>query len=124
LRALAGWGPDAARRCNGLFAFAALDRERRRLLLVRDRFGVKPLYFARRPEGLWFASEMRALLAAGVEPRPRLDVLHHFVTHGWANRTATPIEGIHRLLAEVGAGHLPHLLNRQDKTTMLQLRGD
>jgi asparagine synthase (glutamine-hydrolysing) len=98
LRALAAWGPDAVRRCNGLFAFAALDRERRRLLLVRDRFGVKPLYLARRPEGLWFASEMRALLAAGVEPRPRLDVLQHFVAHGWANGTATPIEGIHRLL--------------------------
>ena len=42
LHALAAWDVAAVERCNGLFAYAALDRERRRLLLVRDRFGVKP----------------------------------------------------------------------------------
>lgn len=100
LHALAVWGEDAIARCNGLFAFAALDLSARRLLLVRDRFGVKPLYLARHAGGLWFASEIRALLAAGVPRRARADVLAHAVAYGWAGGRATPIEAIER----VGAG--------------------
>src|SRR3712207_2924734 len=60
LRALDAHGDDAPALLNGLFAFAALDRDRRRVLLVRDRFGVKPLYVARHEGALWFASEQRA----------------------------------------------------------------
>lgn len=97
LHALASWGESAIPRCNGLFAFAALDLERRRLLLVRDRFGVKPLYFAPRPEALWFASEIGALLAAGLPRRPRRDVLLHALRHGWANGRPTPVDGIYRV---------------------------
>lgn len=98
LHALAEWGEDAIPRCNGLYAYAALDVERGRLLLVRDRFGVKPLYVARHDGGLWFASEIRALLAAGVPRRPRTGVLKHTAVHGWANGRLTPIEGIDRVL--------------------------
>ncbi|MEX2194375.1 MAG: asparagine synthase (glutamine-hydrolyzing) [Thermoleophilaceae bacterium] len=98
VEALAAWGEDAVPRCNGLFAYAALDTERRRLLLVRDRFGVKPLYFARHDGGLWFASEIRALLAAGVPRRARRETLAHHVVHGWANGRLTPVEGIDRVL--------------------------
>lgn len=98
VEALAAWGEEAVPRCNGLFAYAALDTERRRLLLVRDRFGVKPLYFARHDGGLWFASEIRALLAAGVPRRARWQTLAHHVVHGWANGRLTPIEGIDRVL--------------------------
>ena len=98
LRALAAWGEDAVPRCNGLFALAALDARRRRLLLVRDRFGVKPLYLARHGGGLWFASELRALIAAGVPARARTDVLAHSVAYGWANGRQTPLEGIERVL--------------------------
>jgi len=47
LAALETWGEAAIPRCNGLFAWAALDSARGRVLLVRDRFGVKPLYLAR-----------------------------------------------------------------------------
>ena len=104
LRALAAWGEDAVPRCNGLFAFAALDARRRRLLLVRDRFGVKPLYLTRHAGGLWFASELRALLAAGVPARARPDVLAHSVAYGWANGRQTPLEGIDRVLAGTVVG--------------------
>jgi asparagine synthase (glutamine-hydrolysing) len=98
LRGLAAWGEDAVPRCNGLFAFAALDARRGRVLLVRDRFGVKPLYLARHAGALWFASELRALLAAGVPARARADVLAHSVAYGWANGRETPLEGIDRVL--------------------------
>lgn len=95
---LARWGDDAIPRCNGLYAYAALDVERRRLLLVRDRFGVKPLYIARHRGALWFASEVRALLAIGVPARPRTHLVRHAVTHGWANGPHTLLEGIDQVL--------------------------
>ncbi|MBX3280506.1 MAG: asparagine synthase (glutamine-hydrolyzing) [Acidobacteria bacterium] len=58
------WGERCFERFNGMWAAALYDFERRRLLLCRDRTGERPLYWVRRPEGIWFASEIRALLAA------------------------------------------------------------
>jgi asparagine synthase (glutamine-hydrolysing) len=98
VEALARWGDSAVARCNGLFAYAALDRERGRLLLVRDRFGVKPLYVARAGGALWFASEVRALLEAGVARDVRRDVLAHAVERGWANGRRTPLAAVERVL--------------------------
>ena len=97
LHALDAWGDDALARCNGLFAFAALDSARRRVLLARDRFGVKPLYLARHGGAVWFASEVGALLAAGVAGAARPDVLAHAVGYGWAEGAQTPFAGIDRL---------------------------
>ena len=97
LHALDAWGEEAIARCNGLYAFAALDRDRGRLLLVRDRFGVKPLSVARHGDGLWFASEIRALLAAGVPRAARPEVVAHAVAYGWAGGPDTPIDGVARV---------------------------
>jgi asparagine synthase (glutamine-hydrolysing) len=55
------WGDALVSRLNGMWAFALLDRRRRRLLLSRDRFGEKPLYYASQPGVFAFASELRAL---------------------------------------------------------------
>ncbi len=68
LLALRRWGPEALGRVHGMFAFGWWDAEARRLLLARDRFGKKPLYYAplgdpAGRQGLVFASELRALLA-------------------------------------------------------------
>lgn len=63
LHALAHWGAAALERFNGMFAFALWDRKERRLLLARDRYGIKPLYVARQGGSLWFASEQKAILA-------------------------------------------------------------
>jgi len=97
LEALSRWGESALPRFNGLFGLAALDRDGGRLLLARDRWGVKPLYWARHAGTLWFASEMRALFAAGLPRSARPDVVAHAVVHGWANGPATPFEGIERV---------------------------
>jgi asparagine synthase (glutamine-hydrolysing) len=98
LHALAQWGEEAIPLCNGLFAYAALDTRRRRLLLVRDRFGVKPLYVARHAGSLWFASEMGTLLEAGLPRKANHDELAHAVRYGWANGRLTPVRGIERVL--------------------------
>jgi asparagine synthase (glutamine-hydrolysing) len=70
LWALERSGLDAVRRFSGQFAFAALDLEKRRLLLCRDRYGIKPLYLASFAGGTWFASEPGALVKAGAPAHP------------------------------------------------------
>jgi asparagine synthase (glutamine-hydrolysing) len=72
LRAYAEWGENVAEHLDGMFAFAVWDERARRLLLVRDRLGVKPLFWAVVDGGLAFASEPKALFAHP-EIRPRVD---------------------------------------------------
>jgi len=67
------WGEDCLDRLNGMFAFCIYDPRTRRAFLARDRFGQKPLYFAELDGRLLFASEVKALLAAGLKARPNLD---------------------------------------------------
>ena len=58
------WGPEALRRFRGMFAFALVDEASGDLVLARDPFGIKPLYYLPRGEGVLFASELKALVAA------------------------------------------------------------
>ena len=69
LRAYEQWGVDCLSRLNGMFAIAIWDTRKRQLFLARDRFGEKPLFIARTPRGLVFASEMKAILAVRPELR-------------------------------------------------------
>ena len=63
LRAYLEWGEDFVERLNGMYAFALWDTRREELLLVRDRMGIKPLYYYPLPGGLLFGSEPKAILA-------------------------------------------------------------
>jgi asparagine synthase (glutamine-hydrolysing) len=63
LNAYAEWGADAVERFNGMFGLAIWDRDERTLFLARDRFGVKPLYYAEAGPLLLFGSEIKSLLA-------------------------------------------------------------
>lgn len=70
LNALAAWGVEALNRFNGMFALALWDRRERRLLLARDRYGVKPLYYTQQGHLFAFGSEQKAILAVpGIERR-------------------------------------------------------
>ena len=69
LNALAAWGVDAISRFNGMFAIALWDRKERRLLLARDRYGVKPLYYSRYGRCFAFASEQKAILSDSAKPK-------------------------------------------------------
>ena len=65
LAAWARWGAKALDRLNGMFAFAIWDAREKTLTLARDRFGIKPLYYARLPDVVLFGSEVKAILAHG-----------------------------------------------------------
>jgi asparagine synthase (glutamine-hydrolysing) len=69
LQAYAAWGPDAVKRFVGMWAFALLDLRGRRLLLSRDRFGIKPLQYYSDGETFVFASEIKQLLTMPSVPR-------------------------------------------------------
>lgn len=62
LRAYQRWGADCVNRFRGMFAIAIWDAAEQKLFLARDRFGIKPLYWAKTSDGLYFASEVKALL--------------------------------------------------------------
>lgn len=63
LNALAAWGVKALNRFNGMFAFAFWDRKEKKLLLARDRYGIKPLYYSNQGSDFSFASEQKAILS-------------------------------------------------------------
>lgn len=65
----AAWGDRVFEKLNGMFAIAIWDAKQSRLLLARDRLGKKPLYWTENNHTIWFASEMKALLAANVVSR-------------------------------------------------------
>ncbi|HEX2052748.1 MAG TPA: asparagine synthase (glutamine-hydrolyzing) [Actinomycetota bacterium] len=81
LHALAQWGSDAVPRFNGMFAFALYDRARRQVLLGRDRYGIKPLYYAQRGATVLFGSEIKAFLEhPGYRVEPDLEGLVEYLT--------------------------------------------
>ncbi len=100
LKAYARWGEDAVQRFRGMFALAIWDAVEGRLFAVRDRLGIKPLYYAVTPAGMAFASEVNALLAAGVSSR-RLSVpgLVGYLRFGSVQEPDTLVEGIRALPA-------------------------
>lgn len=82
---------------NGDFAIAIADMVRGKLLLIRDRIGVKPLYVWQRGDDLVFGSEIKALLAGGVEPVLALDQLQKFFVFKYTPGTDTLFQGVQRL---------------------------
>ncbi|RAG84978.1 asparagine synthase (glutamine-hydrolyzing) [Streptacidiphilus pinicola] len=101
LRAYLEWGEDFTRRLNGMYAFALWDPRSEELLLVRDRMGIKPLYYYPTADGLLFGSEPKAILA---HPLARAVV----DAEGLAELLAfvkTPGHAVYRGMRELRPGH-------------------
>jgi len=93
-------GQRMLERLRGMFAFALWDRRQRRLLLARDRFGQKPLYYRLTPQGLHFGSEIKAILEdPEVAREPDLEAIDAFLTYGYVPTPKTAFSGIHKLPA-------------------------
>ena len=83
---------------RGMFAFALWDARQQRLLLARDRAGKKPLYYRVTPKGIWFASELKALLAdAGMERSVDTRALHEYLTFGYVPAPRAMLNGVAKL---------------------------
>jgi asparagine synthase (glutamine-hydrolysing) len=91
-------GPAMLDQLNGMFALGIWDARERTLFLARDRQGIKPLYCARQGDLFHFASEQKALFAAGVPPRFDPAVWEELLCFGYTAGDATPFEGVRRLL--------------------------
>src|SRR5712692_11284130 len=105
------YGPDCVEHLRGMFAFAIWDSRHRRLLLARDRIGVKPLYFAALPRGLAFGSEIKALFGhPALSPRLSERALSLYLTFAATPAPGTLFDGIeklppgHRLIVDADTG--------------------
>jgi asparagine synthase (glutamine-hydrolysing) len=98
LQAYNKWGLDAFRRFEGMFALAIWDERRRRLVLARDRFGIKPLYYAPFHSGVVFGSEIKSLLASGYVGRDLCpSALHEYMWFGNALGSNTIYRNVFKL---------------------------
>jgi asparagine synthase (glutamine-hydrolysing) len=93
-------GPDCIHELRGMFAFAIWDSRSRRLLLARDRIGVKPLYFASTQKALVFGSEIKSLFAhTAIAPRLDESALSLYLTFAATPAPRTLFEGVQKLPA-------------------------
>lgn len=99
LRLYQAEGPAFVERLRGMFAFAIWDERERTCFFARDRFGVKPLYYHEAHGVLTFASEVRALLAAGVPAAPNATAAYHYFRTGSVPEPLTLCEGVKALEA-------------------------
>lgn len=100
LKGYAAWGEALFEKLEGMFAIALWDAAHERMLLVRDRHGIKPLYYFADRERFLFASELRALLATGLIPR-KLDAagLDSYLKFGAVQEPASLVAGVQQLTA-------------------------
>lgn len=92
------WGIDCVNRFNGMFAFALYDLEKKVLYLVRDRLGVKPLYYWKNTDGIVFSSELKAIrLYPGFSECIRNELLPRFFVRKYLSAPDTIYENVYKL---------------------------
>lgn len=111
LRAFQRWGEGALNRLRGMFAIAIWDRAEKRLFLARDRFGIKPLYWAKTSSGIYFASEIKALMPFLDRRQTNIAALTDYFTFQFCLGEKTLIDGVWQLpaaqFAKLSAGQVP-----------------
>jgi asparagine synthase (glutamine-hydrolysing) len=97
LRAYRQWGEGAVERLRGMFAFAIWDAREGKLFMARDRFGEKPLFVREDGAGLYFASEIKALLAMGPLPAVDVSAVWDYLAFRYVPGPKTLVTGIRKL---------------------------
>lgn len=98
LAAYLKYGSACIKHFNGMFAFAVWDTQQKKLFAARDRFGVKPLYYSKTPDGFYFASEIKAIRAVQKTAGFNEKVVANYFAHGsYGLPDETFYEGIHSL---------------------------
>jgi asparagine synthase (glutamine-hydrolysing) len=104
LRAYQHWGSEVVHHLRGMFAFAIWDARNERLFLARDRFGEKPLYLYEDGGGLYFASEIKALLRIpGVKAAVNLEAVWDYLAYRYVPGPKTLFAGIRKLMPGTAA---------------------
>ncbi len=91
------YGPALAERLQGMFAAAIWDHHRRRLVLIRDRLGVKPLFYYVGSDRLVFGSELKALIAEGIPRDIELQGFDDYLTFGYVPGPESIFKGVSKL---------------------------
>lgn len=90
-------GTEGIARLRGMFAYAIWDARARRVMLARDRFGKKPLYYAVLPSGIYFGSELKCLATAGVPLELDRDALRYYFQFGYIPDPWSPFKAVRKL---------------------------
>ncbi|HET6992011.1 MAG TPA: asparagine synthase (glutamine-hydrolyzing), partial [Bacteroidia bacterium] len=102
------WGEQCLDHFNGMFAFAIWDKIKKELFIVRDRLGIKPLYYAQVNNQLIFSSEIRALLSSGmIEKKMDMNSLDDYLRYQTVHAPATIIQNVKMLMP----GHFMKIVN-------------
>jgi asparagine synthase (glutamine-hydrolysing) len=96
------YGADFPLYLNGMYGIALWDEKKKTLYLVRDRAGIKPLYYAETKEGLVFASEIKSLLKGGVSRLPDHEAINQYLAYGYIPSPLTGFKSIKKL----NSGHM------------------
>jgi asparagine synthase (glutamine-hydrolysing) len=93
------WGEECFSRFNGMFGIAVWDARRQRLLLARDRLGIKPMYVYAGPEGVVFGSELKAVIAAPWVPVEwDLEAIDDFITYEYVPAPRSIVQGVSKMV--------------------------
>lgn len=109
LAAFIFWGKDCLKHLNGMFSFAIYDNKSKSLFAARDRFGVKPFFYHKSNNSLYFSSEIKAIHAAGIKKKPNEEIWASYFAYGsYGMPDETFWEEIHQL----PGGHYLELKNK------------
>ncbi len=97
------WDDECIEHFDGMFAFAIWDEKEKELFAARDRFGEKPFFYFFDGQNFLFASEIKALWAAGIEKQPNLQLLFNFITIGYVDNPVRPDETFYNTICKLPA---------------------
>jgi asparagine synthase (glutamine-hydrolysing) len=109
--AYAHWGTDCLKHFDGMFAFVIWDEKEQEVFAARDRFGEKPFffYYDQQEKTILFASEMKAIWAAGIARRPNLKMLFNYITIGYTDNPEKKEETFDSGINKLPAAHFLRL---------------